>query len=684
MEKNGSGVEDLKFLEKGFRINRLLKKIAEAKSKMSDKFGSVGVSIVHSELANGKSDHPDEPSVNRKNINGHYLHIEDSSGRETSKRKEDDMDRSYNGSSEDRLAETEADSQQEPKTTNGFERPEANSNPNAEIPRPDTEIPGAGDWIENEQQPNRDDVDQTEKAIEPYGEFLSLVESFEIDSNVNSDLNGTDQDRSVDPAFPDAPESDLHSPANEGFGRRQNGSVFDFGVQEMEAAEENEERIDSTDSGVNESQNEEHSETPDPGFDESGHSEYAGFRDSGFTESEDQEHLDSADSGSDESGNEDQAVSLEFVYKESPPDEKHGDQLTDAFRENEAMGSEPVTLDWTVQSPPDESASGDEDSVRAIHPGQVPAEYGPAALREGEEGYKEIVPEVDAEAVVDPRMLRKEDLRGVKSPKKLLKTLKQKDLATKSVARMLKRQVSFSRYNREIERLQIELLKLQKWVQDTSQRVVVLVEGLDALSNRRIIHQFLEHLDPRTNRVVSLPKQSTTEQGEWYFQRYSSHLPRKGEIVFLDGSWYDRAIIEPINDICTAEQYGQFLRQVPEFETLLSEDGIHVVKLWLSVSKKELRRRMKKQEKNPLQRGNLKKIDIRGKKRWKEFTHYRELMFNVTHSAGGPWTIIKANNQRVATLESIRYLLSHFEYDGKAGGSSSLTPNPKIVSKFGE
>ncbi len=238
------------------------------------------------------------------------------------------------------------------------------------------------------------------------------------------------------------------------------------------------------------------------------------------------------------------------------------------------------------------------------------------------------------------------------------------------------------RYEEELVALQIELVKLQRWVQEKGKRIAIIFEGRDAAGKGGTIRRFTEHLNPRHIRVVALPKPSEEEKGQWYFQRYSKQLPNAGEIVFFDRSWYNRAVVEPVNKFCTEKEYDRFLQQVPEYEHMLYEDGITIVKFWFSISKEEQLKRFASRRINPLKQWKLSPIDERAQDLWNDYTHYKELMFSKTHTSFSPWIIVKSNNKKLARLESIRYLLNQIEYAGKEEAKIRLFPDPEVVSRF--
>jgi polyphosphate kinase 2 len=220
-------------------------------------------------------------------------------------------------------------------------------------------------------------------------------------------------------------------------------------------------------------------------------------------------------------------------------------------------------------------------------------------------------------------------------------------------------------YEKQKYRLQVELLKLQAWVKDTGQRVVILFEGRDAAGKGGTIKRFMEHLNPRGARVVALEKPSEIERGQWYFQRYIQHLPTAGEIALFDRSWYNRAGVERVMGFCTNDDYNEFMRQVPEFERNLVRSGIHVIKFWFSVSRDEQRRRFKERESHPLKQWKLSPIDLASLDKWDEYTKAKEAMFFYTDTADSPWTVVKSDCKKRARLNALRYVLHKLPYTNK-------------------
>ena len=220
-------------------------------------------------------------------------------------------------------------------------------------------------------------------------------------------------------------------------------------------------------------------------------------------------------------------------------------------------------------------------------------------------------------------------------------------------------------YEKQKYRLQVELLKLQAWVKETGQRVVILFEGRDAAGKGGTIKRFMEHLNPRGAHVVALEKPSEVERGQWYFQRYIQHLPTTGEIVLFDRSWYNRAGVERVMGFCTPDEYNEFVRQVPEFERNLVRSGIHLIKFWFSVSRDEQRRRFKERQAHPLKQWKLSPIDLASLDKWDDYTKAKEAMFFYTDTADSPWTVVKSDCKKRARLNAMRYVLHKLPYANK-------------------
>jgi len=271
--------------------------------------------------------------------------------------------------------------------------------------------------------------------------------------------------------------------------------------------------------------------------------------------------------------------------------------------------------------------------------------------------------------------LTEEDLSKLMSRQGLVTLLKTKNINPKGALRVL-------RYETELRQLQIELVKLQRDVQITGRRVVIIFEGRDAAGKGGAIRRFTEHLNPRSMRVVALPKPTEVEKGQWYFQRYVKPLPNPGEIAFFDRSWYNRAVVEPVMNFCTKKQHQTFMQQVPEFEHMLYEDNIEIIKFWFSISKDEQERRFKGRVNNPLKQWKISPVDDKAQENWDLYTMYKEEMFSKTHTSYAPWVIVKANRKMKARLEAIRHVLNTLPYKGKGESKVSLHPDPAIVLRF--
>ncbi len=275
----------------------------------------------------------------------------------------------------------------------------------------------------------------------------------------------------------------------------------------------------------------------------------------------------------------------------------------------------------------------------------------------------------------EPQTLIEEDLIRLTSKQGLLQLLKSKNISAKSALRTL-------RYEAELRQLQIELVKLQRDVQVNGRRVAIIFEGRDAAGKGGAIRRFTEHLNPRSMRVVALPKPTEVEKGQWYFQRYVKHLPNPGEIAFFDRSWYNRAVVEPVMNFCTKAQYQTFMQQVPEFEHMLYEDNIELIKFWFSISKDEQARRFKSRAINPLKQWKISPVDDKAQEHWDLYTMYKEEMFSKTHTSYSPWVIVKANSKMKARLEAIRHVLNTLPYKGKDESTVNLHPDPDVVLRF--
>ena len=233
-------------------------------------------------------------------------------------------------------------------------------------------------------------------------------------------------------------------------------------------------------------------------------------------------------------------------------------------------------------------------------------------------------------------------------------------------------------YERDKLKLQIELLKLQTHVKKTGQRIVMLFEGRDAAGKGGTIKRIREHLNPRGARVVALEKPSDREKTQWYFQRYTDHLPSAGEIVIFDRSWYNRSMVEPVMGFCTDEQHKRFLKYAPVFERILTKEGIILFKLYFSVSKKMQLKRFEKRTKDPLKQYKLSPVDMQAQDLWGEYTMRKFQMLLETNTTLSPWPIIRSDNKKKARINCMKHILNRLDYEGKIE-DSELDEDPKIV-----
>ncbi len=228
-----------------------------------------------------------------------------------------------------------------------------------------------------------------------------------------------------------------------------------------------------------------------------------------------------------------------------------------------------------------------------------------------------------------------------------------------------KKKLSWEKYEKQKVALQVELLKVQNWVRQTGQKIVILFEGRDAAGKGGTIKRFTEHLNPRGARVIALEKPSEQEKGQWYFQRYIKHLPTDGEILLFDRSWYNRAGVERVMGFCTPEEYLEFMRQTPQLERMLVNSGIRLYKYWFSVSREEQLRRFHRRKSDPLKQWKLSPVDIASLDKWDEYTAAKEATFFHTDTADAPWTVIKSDDKKRARLNCIKHFLHTLPYDGK-------------------
>lgn len=268
-----------------------------------------------------------------------------------------------------------------------------------------------------------------------------------------------------------------------------------------------------------------------------------------------------------------------------------------------------------------------------------------------------------------------DEFKNISTREELLKKIKEKKTPYQKIEETFL-------YEEELRNLQIELVKLQRHISKENKRLVILFEGRDAAGKGGNIRRFTEHLSPRSTNLVALTKPTDIEKGQWYFRRYIKELSNPGEMVFFDRSWYNRAVVEPVMGFCTKEQYDRFMLQVPDFEHMLYEDGIIIIKFWYSISKDVQKARFDARLQNPLKRWKFSPVDEKGQELWDTYTYYKEQMFSKTHTTYCPWIIVKANDKKVARIESIRYVLSQFEYPGKGDSLTTLFPDPNIIMRY--
>lgn len=251
--------------------------------------------------------------------------------------------------------------------------------------------------------------------------------------------------------------------------------------------------------------------------------------------------------------------------------------------------------------------------------------------------------------------LTPKNLKKLNSNRGLKLFLKEKDMTPAKALRILN-------YEAKLKKLQEELIKLQQWVEDEGEKLVVIFEGRDAAGKGGAIRRITQHLNPREFNVVALPKPTPEEQGQWYFQRYIKNLPRSGQITFFDRSWYNRAVVEPVNGFCTDKEYKIFMNQVNNFEQMLIESGVRLVKFYFSISKDEQARRFKDIKASPVKKWKFSPVDQTALERWDDYTDYKKKMFEKTDTKIAPWIVIKANKKMRARVEVVQKLLEIVPY----------------------
>ncbi len=238
-------------------------------------------------------------------------------------------------------------------------------------------------------------------------------------------------------------------------------------------------------------------------------------------------------------------------------------------------------------------------------------------------------------------------------------------------------------YEIRLEALQIELLKMQAWAKDAGERIVILFEGRDGAGKGGAIQRLTQHLNPRGAHVVALSKPTEAERGQWYFQRYVGHMPAAGEIVIFDRSWYNRAMVEPVNGFCTQAQTETFLREAPAFERMLVRDGLRLVKLFIDVGQAMQLKRLHGRRHDPLRRWKLSPIDFAAVRQWEAYSRAIERMFGATHLEEAPWTVVLGNDKLRARLAVLEHVLFHIPYAGKDADLIGHGPDPAIVGSGG-
>lgn len=377
---------------------------------------------------------------------------------------------------------------------------------------------------------------------------------------------------------------------------------------------------------------------------------------------------------------------------EAAPEDRNGNEMKDEHDVNSAAVADKPELENEVPQPdfeayPFQTEPGVEGPPYTYIPGKEDMEtqrikeetefkngdefeHNVELDKNGGEDQKE-----DAGTPDETADLSADDLDKIESPLAFVKELKkQKPRPEKFLKRL--------EYEQTVEKLQLELAKLQRSVMKNGERVIVIFEGMDLSGKFSSIRTFTKYMDPRSVKVVSLRERSDDEKDQWYFQRYMDHLPGKGEIVFFNRSWYERGFIEPIHGMCTDHEYGQFLSQTPDFEYMLCEHGVKIIKIWLAVSADELEVRHAELERNPALRGSEGPIDESSRERWAEASKYRNIMFSWTDKSFSPWTIISADKKNRMRVQSMKHVLSSVDYEGKNEAQVPVTPDATLVRRF--
>ncbi len=248
------------------------------------------------------------------------------------------------------------------------------------------------------------------------------------------------------------------------------------------------------------------------------------------------------------------------------------------------------------------------------------------------------------------------EVRSLNSKKGLIALLSKEPLN-------IERALRYIDYEKKLEKLQTELIRMQTWAINNDERVIVVFQGRDAAGKGGAIRRVTERINPRHMRIVALPKPSEDERSQWYFQRYVEQFPKAGEMVFFDRSWYNRAVVEPVNGFCTAKEYEVFMNQVNDFERMILESGIHLVKIYMSISKKEQAKRFADIKSDPLKQWKMTKLDEKAQPLWDQYTEYKNAMFEKTNTEISPWKIIRANRKTEARVNVINHILKSIPYD---------------------
>ncbi|MGG6230585.1 polyphosphate kinase 2 [Tenacibaculum sp. SDUM215027] len=227
----------------------------------------------------------------------------------------------------------------------------------------------------------------------------------------------------------------------------------------------------------------------------------------------------------------------------------------------------------------------------------------------------------------------------------------------------LERAIRYVDYERKLKKLQVEIIRLQAWAIQENERIIIIFEGRDAAGKGGAIRRITERINPRHMRIVALPKPNEDQKTQWYFQRYVEQFPKAGEIVFFDRSWYNRAVVEPVNGFCTQEEYEIFMNQVNDFERMILESGIRLVKIYMSINKKEQSKRFSDIKNNPLKQWKMTPVDEKAQELWDDYTEYKKAMFSKTNTEISPWKVIRANRKTQARINVINYILERIPYD---------------------